>query len=76
MECKVRGLTDFTIKLFTFPTKLKVDIVSHQILYVVMHLVQDFLNNVSFSIQMKLAVGLAQGLNTIQRSGALCLVTI
>jgi hypothetical protein len=76
MECKVRGLTDFTIKLFTFPTKLKVDIVSHRILYVVMHLVQDFLNNVSFSIQMKLAVGLAQGLNTIQRSGVLCLVTI
>ena len=73
--CNVNGLADFTVKFFTFPIKLNVDTTSHQILYVVIHLVHSFLNNVSFIIHTKLVVGLAHGLNTTQRSGLLCLVT-
>ena len=76
IECNFNGLADFRTKLFTFHTKPNVEIASHQILYVVIHFVRSFLKRVSCIIQIKLFVGLAHGLNTIQRSGDLCLVTI
>ena len=74
--CSVNGFKDFTTKLFTFQIKLIEDTISHHILYVVIRLVHSLLKNVSCIIQEKVIVGLAHGLNTIQRSGNLCFVTI
>jgi hypothetical protein len=74
--CNVNGFADLTVKFFTFHTNPNVEIASHHILYVVMHLVRSFLNKVSCIIHMKLFDGLAHGLKAIQRSGFLCLVTM
>ena len=48
---------------------------SHHILYVVILLVQGLFTKVSIIIPKNVVVGLDHGLNTIQRSGLLCLVT-
>ena len=74
--CKVNGFTDLITKLFTFQIKLIEETISPQILYVVIRLVRSLLKSVSCIIPEKVIVGLAHGLNTIQRSGNLCFVTI